>query len=233
MESVRRCLLALLPLCCAGSGCQFDGSTRTEGANAPQTDAQIVAAADAIPAVRDGAEPGDAAVGPDASAPIHIQLNIAGAEHVGTDYPGTWRSDPGVGGVCTPFYYTNTSSVDGTVDDALFTDVAYGSPLLCNVGGGQLPPGSYRVRLLFAEIYFGSNCPGNGGTGNRVFDIALEGSVVQSDLDVFALAGCTENGGSPYVAAYELEITDGTLSISMPASADNAMISAIEVQSLW
>lgn len=233
-----RALFPVLPLLLLeGLACEFDSSTRGEITNdAGRTttpDARRGPTPDASATPVDAAPPSDAALGPDAMPPVAIRLNIAGSPHVGTDYPGTWETDPGIGGACGPLYYTNSNPVAGTVDDALFTNVAYGDPLICDVGGGLLPAGNYRVRLYFAEIYFGSGCPGGGGDGNRVFDIQLEGTTVQSDVDLHAFVGCTQSGGAPYLAEFDLEIADGTLDINMQASSDNAMVSAIEVLSLF
>src|SRR5680860_488615 len=142
MKVVRVLLVALPFLMVAlpflmvwGVACEFDSSTQGQLATDPDgkatPDAQAGETPDASLAAPDAGPPSDAAIDPDAM-PIEIRLNIAGSPHVGTDYPGTWQTDPGSGGACGPFYYTNSSPVAGTVDDALFTDVAYGNPLVCN-----------------------------------------------------------------------------------------------------
>jgi hypothetical protein len=175
----------------------------------------------------------DAAPGPDGAPSVEIRLNINGPDHTGVDYPGTWAADPGDGGACGPLYYTNNNPITGTMDDALFHNVAYGPVMTCAVGN-QLPAGNYQVTLYFAEIYWGSGCPGGGGSGSRVFDIELEGTTLRNDVDLFDLeGGCATNGGSPHLETFTLLINDGTLNISLAASADNGMVSAVELVSLF
>ena len=110
----------------------------------------------------------------------------------------------------------------------------YGNPLTCTVGTA-LPPGDYRVRLYFAEIYFGPGCPGGGtGKGARVFDVSLEGKTVLSKLDVFGesggcLASTTSDAGVPIVKTFDIQVKDGQLDIALSSSTNNAKLSALEV----
>jgi hypothetical protein len=176
---------------------------------------------------------GDAAV---ATLPLRIHVNGA-AYSGGSDYPGSWAADPGIGGVCNGAPYTNAVAIRGTTDDVLFQSEMAGTagvPLACAVHG--LPAGQYQVTLLFAEIYFGPGCPAGGsGTGARVFDIYLEGVKVQDKLDLFATGHCaassSDNKGKPVVKVFDVDVNDGTLDISMPASVNNAKISAIQILS--
>jgi hypothetical protein len=161
-----------------------------------------------------------------------IRINVNGPSIVGVDHPGTWAADPGMGGVCGPMPSFRGNAVNGTVDDALFQGYVFGNPVVCSVG--PLVPGTYRVRLYFAEVYFGPGCPGGGaGTGARVFDIALEGTTVLQGFDIFKEGGCamstTVLTGMPVVKEFLVATTDGTIDLSMPASVNNALISAIEV----
>jgi cysteine-rich repeat protein len=165
-----------------------------------------------------------------------IRINLNGAALVGTDFPGSWSADPGSGGACGPSFYTNSNPVSGTTDDGLFQGEVWGNPVVCAVGSGTIPAGSYDVSLYFAEIYFGPGCPGGGsGTGARVFDIMLEGQTVLSGLDVFSQAECasstTATTGGPWVETFTVDILDGTLDVQLPSSVNNAKISAIEIVS--
>ncbi len=135
---------------------------------------------------------------------------------------------------CGPNHYEN-GPIHGTNDPGLFAGEAWGNPLTCSIGGGALAKGTYRVRLYFAEIYFGPGCPAGGaGTGARVFSIALEGATVLSNLDVFAasggcLASTTSTAGRPVVQTFDVLVSDGTLDLVGTATKNNAKISAIEV----
>lgn len=228
MEMVTWSRLPLLPLLLAG--CTFDTSTQASRA----ADARARPGPDSPGSLLDANVGPDTSLGPDAAPSIEIRLNINGPAHNGVDYPGAWASDPGNGGVCGPFYFTNNNPVANTLDDPLFYDVAYGDPLVCNVGNGGLPSGTYRLRLYFAEFRYGAGCPAGGGSNSRLFDIDVEGSRVRSNVNLYDLAGCTNTPqGRPHIESFDIQITDGTLSISMPASIDFGMVSAIELVSLF
>ena len=163
-----------------------------------------------------------------------LRINLNGPEHVGTDWPGIWAADPGVGGACGPSAFTTASAINGTLDDALFQGEVFGNPTTCSVGGGTIPSGTYDVNLLFAEIFFGPGCAGGGpGTGARVFDIELEGAPMEAGFDIFAEGGCaastTDPTTVPVVRSYQIAILDGSLDVLLPATVNNGMLSAIEV----
>ena len=48
-----------------------------------------------------------------------------------------------------------------------------------------VPNGTYTVRTHHAELWFGYAGPA-GAIGNRVFDIFIEGNLVQNDFDMYA-----------------------------------------------
>lgn len=165
----------------------------------------------------------------DAAPPLVARLNINGPEHVGVDHPGTWTASPVPDGGCGPFAYAATLPLPNTNDAPLFSGEAFGDPLVCAVGSG-LAAGTYRAALYFAEVYFGPECPGGGGAGSRVFDVYLEEVKVLTDFDVFRESGgCLAMGGHPIVRAFDVVIDDGQLDIRMPASANNATVTAIEL----
>ena len=127
----------------------------------------------------------------DAEPPVVMRLNLGGPAYTGIDYPGEWSASPIPAGGCGPSSYVANGTLHGTRDPALFTAEAFGNPMICALGGGALATGTYRVRLYFAEVYFGPGCAGGGGLGSRVFDVALEGTTVIKNLDVFgASSGC-------------------------------------------
>lgn len=174
---------------------------------------------------------------PDTPPAVTLRINVNGPAHSGQDFPGAWAADPGLGGVCGPSVYGNPMAIAGTRDDSLFQGESFGSPLVCAVGGGALPPGRYQVNLYFAEIYWGPGCPGGGsGTGSRLFDVRIEGAVAEGEVDLFREAGCAASpmgNGRPVVKRYAVVINDGTLDLRFEAQVDNAKISAIEVLSAF
>jgi hypothetical protein len=178
-----------------------------------------------------GAGSGTASSG-NAALTVVARLAVDGPNYVGVDYPGQWQASP-VGTACGPYGYETSRTVHGTNDAPLFRGEVHGNPVKCTIGTA-LASGTYRVRLYFAEIYWGPGCASPGGVGTRVFDIVLEATTVLRNLDVFAesggcLASTTSTSGVPVVKTFDISVTDGTLDISLPATHDNAKISALEV----
>jgi hypothetical protein len=163
--------------------------------------------------------------------PVAIRINVNGPAH------GMFAGDPGVGGICGGLVFATDRPINGTDDDALYTSEMFGAPLTCAVGAGMLPTGPYQVVLHFAEIYFGPTCLGGGaGPGARVFDIRIEGVEVARNVDLYAEAGCPaslDGSGRPVIKRFNAMITDGTLDLVMPASVNNAKLSAVELLSAW
>lgn len=118
--------------------------------------------------------------------------------------------------------YENKVKVDGgDIQDDVFTSHRW-SPLL----NYKLPVksgSSYGVKLLFAEVW-----PGAWSVGARVFDVSVNGIVQVKGLDVFAKVGKNKayvvdvNGVEP--------LKDGTISILLKSSVENAMLSGIIVE---
>ncbi|CAH0999303.1 hypothetical protein LEM8419_00601 [Neolewinella maritima] len=91
-----------------------------------------------------------------------------------------------------------------------------------------LADGAYTVRLHFAEIYWGAI--GAGGTGRRIFDVRLEGQLVQDNYDIIADVGSL----TAVVKEYRVTMTDGTLNLRLDASSgvggvNQPKLSALEI----
>ncbi|WP_459193776.1 fibronectin type III domain-containing protein [Halosimplex sp. J119] len=107
-------------------------------------------------------------------------------------------------------------AIEGTSDDTLYQTERYGESLTYDL---SVPNGSYTVQLQFAEIYWNS-------TGERSFDVAVEGTQQISGLDLYAEVG----HDTALVETIEgVTVSDGSLTIEFTASADNAKVSAIRV----
>ncbi len=90
--------------------------------------------------------------------------------------------------------------------------------------------GEYTVKLHFAELWFGATGGGSGGVGSRVFDVSIEGQLVEDNLDVFAEAGAD----SPLVKTHTVTVTGGVLDIDFSSldavgGTRHPIINAIEV----
>lgn len=93
-----------------------------------------------------------------------------------------------------------------------------------------LDEGEYTVRLHFAELWFGATDGGDGSVGNRVFDVRMEGSLVEDNLDVFAEVGAE----TVLTKTYTINVSDGQLDIDFSSLASDGgtrhpIINAIEV----
>ena len=119
--------------------------------------------------------------------------------------------------------YTNNNAteIDGTANDAI-----YGSERYKMTGYNvPVPPGTYLLRLHFAEIYFGAPGGGEGGIGKRVFDVTVEDALLLQSLDIYAEVGPV----TALVKEFEIEVTDGMLNIAFTKVIQNPKVSAIEI----
>jgi glucosylceramidase len=109
-----------------------------------------------------------------------------------------------------------TPAIADTADDPLYQSERYGSSFSYAF---PVPDGRYRVGLRFSENYWTSS-------GQRVFDVSAEGTVRLDDLDIYAAAG------GRYVAldrTFDVDVTDGALTLAFASSVDNAKVGAISV----
>lgn len=90
-----------------------------------------------------------------------------------------------------------------------------------------LPDGRYRVELYFIEPWHGTG--GGAGTdckGLRIFDVAVNGTTVINDLDIWAEAGHDK----VLKKVLECDVSGGCLTIDFPeVKAGQAVISAIAI----
>ena len=83
-------------------------------------------------------------------------------------------------------------------------------------------PGKYRVELYFIEPWYRQN----DAEGLRIFDVAVNGRVAVSDLDIWAQA----HYGRPYKRVVEIDNQDSEIRIDFPrVKAGQALISAIAI----
>jgi prepilin-type processing-associated H-X9-DG protein len=105
------------------------------------------------------------------------------------------------GNVSTYTKVVNTSLVDGfNAPATLFDFQRYGN---FTYTIPNLTPGtSYSVVLLFAETYFGPGNGGGGGAGSRQFNVAINGTQVLNNFDIFATA-LAQTGTGQNTAVYK------------------------------
>lgn len=170
---------------------------------------------------------------PDAEPTLVAAYNLYGPAYTGIDFPGMWAADPGT--ICNGTPYQIDVDVTGTVDDVLFTRYQYTySSMDCAIGM-NLPAASYEVTLLFGELYTGPGCYEN--TIQRIFDVLIEGTVVEDNLNTVAVGGCCNpsatSPGAPFKRVYIQYVADGTVNVTLRAEPQQAaMLSALMVRRL-
>lgn len=144
--------------------------------------------------------------------PVVIDVNAGGTAYSGSD--GTvWGADAGFSGGTM---YTSNIPVTGTADSALYQTVRYGT----NFGYSfSVPNGTYSVTLKFAEIFWTS-------AGSRVFNVAINGTPVLQNFDIFAAA---HGANIALDETFPVIVTNGQISIGFTTVTDNADIAAIRI----
>jgi hypothetical protein len=91
-----------------------------------------------------------------------------------------------------------------------------------------LKPGTYELRLHFAEAQYGPENAGGGGEGSRTMTVSVNGEPVLHDFDVLADAG-GERTAEVKVFHDISPASDGQLHLSFAGRNGSAMLSAIEI----
>jgi hypothetical protein len=144
-----------------------------------------------------------------------IQVNAGGGAY--TDSLGqAWLADTGYqqGGSSS-----TTASITGTSDPTLYQTEHYSTTGSLTYQF-SVPNGTYTAKLKFAEIYYTS-------AGQRVFDIAINGTTVQSHLDLFSAAG---GGNKAYDLSWPVTVSGGRVTVTLTAVTGYPKINAIEIQ---
>lgn len=108
----------------------------------------------------------------------------------------------------------NTIANSGT-QQILYQSERYAGPLEYKF---TVPNGTYMVTLKNAELYWTA-------AGERVFSIAINGTTVLSNLDIFAEVG--EFAADDH--SFLVNVSSGLIDIVATASVDNAELTAIEI----
>lgn len=149
---------------------------------------------------------------------VLYRLNAGGPAY--TDSLGNpWSPDAGFYNIGGTFSTSNT--IAGTNDEVLYQTERYNSSSATNMTYSfPVDPGTYRVRLHFAEIWNGAANP-----GVRVFDVLVEGNVAINDLDIASRVGLN----TALIEEYDVQVADGSLNVAFVKIAENPKLSAIEV----
>ncbi len=145
-----------------------------------------------------------------------IQINAGGPAD------GVWQADQDSDGGSTILLWNaaiNTSHVTNPAPQAVYQSQRYAGELTYTIPN-LVPNATYTVRLHFVESWF-------TGPGERLFNVAINGSPVLTNFDIFAAAGGTNIA---VVEAFTNRAdATGTIAIRMVASVNNAAIAALEL----
>ncbi|MBK0398732.1 cadherin-like domain-containing protein [Limibaculum sp. M0105] len=148
-------------------------------------------------------------------------INVGGGGYAAVDTNIFYSADPGVSGGLISYRNRTDVSVPGTQDDPLYQQYGFGS---FSYDIAVPEDGVYIVELGFIE-------PWATGTGQRVFDVALEGVAAGSfdNIDLYAVGGGTVG---PIKLTQVVTVSDGVLDLDFTPIANNAILSSIEVYSI-
>ena len=144
-----------------------------------------------------------------------IFVNSGGAAYTDT-LGNAWKTDTGFTGGSTA---STTSSIANTPDPKLYQTERYGNSSY----QFTVPNGSYNVVLKFAEFYWTK-------TGQRIFNVAINGTQVLTNFDIVAAAGAALTAIDK---SFPVTVTGGSITIQfIMGSADLPKISAIEISAI-
>ena len=156
---------------------------------------------------------------PPAPAPIPsftpLRINSGGPAY--TDTQGnTWSADADY---ISGYTWSVTNAIGNTPSPLLYDTCRYGPAFSYAF---SVPNGTYTVTLKFAEV-------SHNAAGKRIFNVALDGSPVLTNFDIFAQAG------GEFVAldeSFPVTVTNGQINVAFTAgSADWPMVNGIQIVS--
>jgi fibronectin type 3 domain-containing protein len=145
-----------------------------------------------------------------------VQINAGGSATA----PFAADTDFNNGNIATSTSAINTAGVANAAPAAVYQSVRW-APAFSYVIPGLAPGASYNVRLHFVELTF-------AGSGQRVFNVAINGTSVLSNFDVFAAAGAQNKALVENFTATADALGQITVSFTR-GSANNPDVAALEV----
>jgi len=152
------------------------------------------------------------------ATPTSVRIN-AGATTSYTDNNGNaWLADQLVTGGTT---YANSNTIAGsTPAPQVYRSERYGQGKTSFAYNIPVTNGTYNVNLDFSESYV-------TGPGQRIFNVAINGTQVLTNFDIYAAAG---GMNIPVVKTFNVAVTNGTLNVNfLPGSVENPKVNGIEV----
>ncbi|SDX07785.1 Putative Ig domain-containing protein [Flagellimonas zhangzhouensis] len=172
--------------------------------------------------------------------PYLYRINAGGDQIAASGSGVTWEDDLGNGGHTGNSYSVNTgltqdynlilsdnrdSSIPAYMNDAIFESIFNDE----RYDESTAPEMEYTLPVengdYVVNLYLGNSWDGSSGIGERVFDILLEGVVVENDLDLVERFGHQIGG----MVSYPVTVSDSELNISFGHEVQNPLVNAIEV----
>ncbi len=174
-----------------------------------------------------------------ADSEILYRVNAGGAEVAATDDGPDWAANTGVGAQSGPGFSNNTGNLSspsavnpasspaenalpGYVPLAIFSTERWdpGANPEMEYVFDALIAGVYTVNLFMADGFSGTT-----DVGDRVFDISIEGQLVEDNLDLVETIGDQVAG----LFSYDVTVNDGSLNILWEHVTENPLINGIEI----
>ncbi|MGO4920997.1 malectin domain-containing carbohydrate-binding protein, partial [Maribacter spongiicola] len=178
-------------------------------------------------------------------AAYHYRLNAAGPSVVSSDNGPDWVGGATGNGAFNGAGYTVTagnvggtnpildyglrdssipSSMDAATYTGIFTNERWDPGTAPEMGYRfSVPDGRYTVNIFVAN-----NCSCTNKVGQRVYSIAIEGTVVETNLDLTSRFGHRVGG----MLSYEVDVVDGELDVTFLHVTENTLVNAIEVKKM-
>jgi len=167
------------------------------------------------------------------------RVNVGGDLVTATDEATDWKFNNTNGAYTSNMYSVNTgfsinallefnkkhSTVPAYIDNTTF-DGIFGRERYDNADGDEmefifpLENGDYVV-----NIYLGNSYEPANEIGDRIFDISLEGTIVENDLDIITEFGHLRAG----MLSYPVTLNDGEMNLEFLHGVENPILSAIEI----
>jgi hypothetical protein len=161
----------------------------------------------------------DAGMQPMEAGPTFATMRVAAGQTAAVnDAQGNaWGADVNyTGGMA--YVESTPVSIAGTDTPALYNGQRYGNPSFTYQF--TVPNGAYTVTLKFAELYV-------NGPGMRQFGIAINGTAVETNFDIYAAAG---GMNTAIDKSYPVNVTGGMIQLSFTTGAIQfPKVDAIEV----
>ena len=154
------------------------------------------------------------------ATPVSIPFGINAGGDAYSSGVFSWMADDG-SYFLEGMPFTKTVDVSGTNDDALYEAERFANLLRFVLPG--MPAGEYTIDLSFAETFHSSS-------GQRLFDVTIEGETVLDDYDIFVASG---GMNTAVIETFtEVLVDDGILNITLTSSMGSATINAIALTSV-